>query len=118
MTVRTASALVAEETAIALAITSSPTNERANDLFGSFITYLGRQKLRELFFKNDVHYGILKATGMVAQLLEDMHGKLTLLNVSPTNYFGAEAAVKKVIVRGPDDAAEAASCSRRQIYHL
>ncbi|XP_075550084.1 uncharacterized protein LOC142583481 [Dermacentor variabilis] len=52
---------------------------RANDLFGSLTTPLGRQKLRELFFKNVVHYGILKATGTVAQLLEDMHGKLTLI---------------------------------------
>ncbi|XP_065290302.1 uncharacterized protein [Dermacentor albipictus] len=52
---------------------------RANDLYGSLTTPLGRQKLRELFFKNVVHYGILKATGTVAQLLEDMHGKLTLL---------------------------------------
>ncbi|XP_037572555.2 uncharacterized protein LOC119455201 [Dermacentor silvarum] len=52
---------------------------RANDFFGSLTTPLGRQKLRELFFKNVVHYGILKAAGTVAQLLEDMHGKLTLL---------------------------------------
>ncbi|KAH7945495.1 hypothetical protein HPB49_011410 [Dermacentor silvarum] len=65
--------------AAAQAATRTGHGLRANDFFGSLTTPLGRQKLRELFFKNVVHYGILKAAGTVAQLLEDMHGKLTLL---------------------------------------
>ncbi|KAH6930381.1 hypothetical protein HPB50_013166 [Hyalomma asiaticum] len=52
---------------------------RANDFFGSLTAPLGRRTLRELFFKRIVHYGILKAAGTVAQLLDDMHGKLNLL---------------------------------------
>ncbi|KAL1481942.1 hypothetical protein MTO96_015256 [Rhipicephalus appendiculatus] len=54
---------------------------KANDFFGSLTMPLGRQKLRDLFLKNVVHYGILKAAGTIAQLLDDMHGKLELLKL-------------------------------------
>ncbi|XP_077484544.1 uncharacterized protein LOC144094492 [Amblyomma americanum] len=49
------------------------------DFFASLTTPLGRQKLRELFESRIIHYGILKATGRVAELLQDMHGKLGVL---------------------------------------
>ncbi|XP_075550083.1 uncharacterized protein LOC142583479 [Dermacentor variabilis] len=55
---------------------------RAIDLLGSHTPPLDRQKLRELFLENVVHYGLLKATGTVAQLLEDTHRKLTLLKAA------------------------------------
>ncbi|XP_077524944.1 uncharacterized protein LOC144136470 [Amblyomma americanum] len=49
--------------------------------FATMMTPMGERKLRELFEGKIVHYGILQATGRVAQLLEDMHGKLGVLKL-------------------------------------
>ncbi|XP_049525164.1 uncharacterized protein LOC125946369 [Dermacentor silvarum] len=44
-------------------------------------TPVGEKKLRELFRGKVMHYGVLKADATVAQLLEDIHGKLGILKI-------------------------------------
>ncbi|KAH7946242.1 hypothetical protein HPB49_021717 [Dermacentor silvarum] len=54
---------------------------QADRFFATMTTPVGEKKLRELFRGKVMHYGVLKADATVAQLLEDIHGKLGILKI-------------------------------------